>query len=294
MDLRFTIGVAGFPIVNRKSSIQNMNFTGTLTTLSFLVLCAAIALNGVMAFVFLLRKNGDKRSDLAFAGLLIAYSLTALHHVFILKGVFEAKSHLTSLPLYFTLGLGVLLFLAVKLRLFPTYKFEGSDIKHAILPVGQFAYFLGAFLLTDGLLIRRFYSPFYGGLEMALYIFTFYSYQFAAYRYIRFKVSALRKKKEGGQLLYESLVLRRMLRVMMLLFWVNSAYIVTDFVMYELLRLNMHDFRGFTRFGDLSFAAMAGWVGLSGVQLLMKPTYMNVSTFLFYGVKKLFSKKGEI
>jgi hypothetical protein len=183
-----------------------------------------------------------------------------------------------------------LLFISVKLRLFPTYKFMGSDIKHGILPIGQFVYFLGALIWTDGLLIRRFYSPFYGGVEMALYIFTFYAYQFAAYRYIRFKISALRKKKEGGQPLYEALVLRRMLRVMLLLFWVNSAYIVTDFVMYELLRLNMHDFRGFTRFGDLSFAAMAGWAGLSGVQLLMKPPYMNLSSFVFYGVKKVFSK----
>lgn len=268
-----------------------MNLAGTLTSFTFLVLCAVLVLNGAVGLAFLLRKNGDKRSDLAFAALLVTYSLTALHHVFILRGVFEAKPHLTSLPIYLTLSLGVLLFFSVKLRLFPTYKFVGSDIKHAILPVGQFVYFLGAFIWTDGFLLRRFYSPFYGGLEMALYIFTFYAYQFSAYRYIRFKISALRKKQEGGQPLYEALVLRRMLRVMLLLFWVNSAYIVTDFVMYELLQLNMHDFRGFTRFGDLSFAAMAGWVGLSGVQLLMKPPYVNLSSFAFYGVKKVFSRK---
>jgi hypothetical protein len=264
-------------------------FTGTLTALSFWLLCAAIALNGLVATVFLFRKNENKRADIAFAALLIAYALTALHHVFILRGIFQANPSLTALPLYFTLSLGALLFLSVKLRLFPGYKFEGSDLKHAVLPFGQFAYFLGAFLLTDGLLVRRFYSPFYGGLEMALYIFTFYTYQFAAYRYLRFKVSALRKQQEGGQPMYEVLVLRRMLRVMLLLFWVNSAYIVTDFVMYELLQLNMHDFRGFTRFGDLSFAAMAGWVGLTGVQLLMKPPYMNVSTFVFYWLKRAFS-----
>ncbi len=264
-------------------------FTGTLTALSFWMLCAAIVLNGLVAAVFLFRKNENKRADIAFAALLLAYALTSLHHVFILRGIFQANPSLTALPLYFTLSLGVLLFFSVKLRLFPTYKFVGSDLKHAVLPFGQFAYFLGAFLLTDGLLVRRFYSPFYGGLEMGLYIFTFYTYQFAAYRYIRFKVSALRKKQEGGQPLYEVLVLRRMLRAMLLLFWVNSAYIVTDFVMYELLQLNMHDFRGFTRFGDISFAAMAGWVGLTGVQLLMKPPYMNVSMFVFYWLKRAFS-----
>ncbi|MCU0347182.1 MAG: hypothetical protein MUC59_09565 [Saprospiraceae bacterium] len=260
--------------------------TGTLTTLSFLVLCAAIALNGLVAAAFLLRKNENKRADLALAALLLAYALTALHHIFILKGVYEAKPSLTALPIYVTLSLGVLLFFSVKLRLFPTYKFEGSDLKHALLPLGQFAYFLGAWLLTDGVLVRRFYSPFYGGLEMGLYIFTFYTYQFAAYRFIRFQILALRKKKEGGQPLYETLVLRRMLRVMLLLFWVNSAYIVTDFVMYELMQLNMHDFRGFTRFGDLSFATMAGWAGLTGVQLLMKPPYVNLSTFVLRLVKQ--------
>jgi hypothetical protein len=271
-------------------------FTGTLTTLSFLVLCAALALNGLVAAVFLLRKNANKRADLVFAALLFTYSLTALHHVLILRGVYQASPNLTALPLYFTLSFGVLLFYSVKLRLFPKYKFVGSDLKHAILPFGQFIYFIGAFLLTDGLLVRRFYSPFYGGLEMALYIFTFYAYQFAAYRYLRFQLSTLRKKQEGGQPLYETLVLRRMLRVMLLLFWVNSAYIITDFVMYELLKLNMHNFRGFTRFGDLSFAAMAGWVGLTGVQLLMKPPYMNVSTFLFYWIKKavFFWKKSSL
>ncbi|MBK9014360.1 MAG: hypothetical protein IPM82_09855 [Saprospiraceae bacterium] len=138
-------------------------FTGTLTTLSFLVLCATVALNGAVAVFFLLRKNENKRADLAFFGLLLAYALTALHHIFILQGIYQANPHLTSLPLYFTLSFGVLLYISVKLRLFPTYKFVGSDAKHAVLPFGQFAYFLGALLLTDGLLIRRFYSPFMVG-----------------------------------------------------------------------------------------------------------------------------------
>lgn len=266
-------------------------FVGTLATISFLLLCAAAALNGLVAAVFLLRKTDNRRADAAFAGLLMAYSLTCVHHVFILQGVYAQRPDLTSLPLYFTLSFGVLLFLSVKLRLFPGYSFVGSDIKHALLPLGQFLFFLLTWLLTDWEMSRRFYSPFYGGLEMALYIFTFYAYQFAAYRFIRYKISGLRKKKEGGQPLYEALVLRRMLRVMLMLFWINSAYIVTDFVMYELMRLNMHDFRGFTRFGELSFATMAGWAGLSGIQLLLKPPYLNLSTLVFSFLKRKLGKK---
>ena len=82
-----------------------------------------------------------------------------------------------------------------------------------------------------------------------------------------------------------------MLRVMIILFWINSAYIVTDFAMYELLRLNMHHFRGFTRFGDLSFVAMAGWAGLSGLQLLLRLPYLNSSKLAFLLLKKAFGYK---
>lgn len=266
-------------------------FVGTLSTVCLLLLCATVLLNGTVAAVLLFRQGPNRRADAVFATLLLAYALTCVHHALILQGVFHRQPQLAALPLYFTLAFGVLLFFSVKLRLFPAYRFVGSDIKHALLPVGQFLYFLLVWLFADWNLERRFYSPFYGGLEMAFYIFTFYTYQFAAYRYVQYKISALRKQQQGGQLLYETLVMRRMLRVMLVLFWVNSGYIVTDFVMYELLQLNMHNFRGFTRFGDLSFVAMAGWAGLTGIQLLLKPPYLNLSTLVFKGAKKLLRLK---
>ncbi|MEY3367997.1 MAG: hypothetical protein RI973_1152 [Bacteroidota bacterium] len=263
---------------------------GKLALLSSLVLSATLLLNAAIALLFLFRQHHNKRADYFFAGLLLAFAASTFHHLLVLKGAYTSHPGLLFLPVYHTLSLGMLLFFAVKLQLFPSYQFVGSDAKHFLLPVGQVLYFAGLYFLTDveyrlevG---RKFYSPFYGGLEMALYIVTFYAYQFGAYRYIHFKIAALRKKQEGGQMMYQAFVLRRMLRVMLLLFWINSAYIGTDFVMYELLRLNMHDFRGFTRFGDLSFAAMAGWAGLCGIQLLQKPPYVNLSEALFNWLKK--------
>jgi hypothetical protein len=264
-------------------------FLGTLGTISFLLLAICILLDLAVAAAFVFRKGENKRADAFFAALLLSFALTSLHQVFILQGIYGEHPGLLFLPVYFTLSFGVLLFFSVKLRLFPSYQFVGSDAKHLILPLGQFVYFLGLFLFASVAyredLGRKFYSPFYGGFEMALYIGTFYAYQFAAYRYIRFKISALRKKKEGGRPLFEAFALRRMLRVMLILFWINSAYIFTDFVMYELLRLNMHNFRGFTRLGDLSYAAMAGWAGLTGLQLLSKQPYLNVSELVFTWLK---------
>ncbi|MCB0522645.1 MAG: hypothetical protein H6577_10930 [Lewinellaceae bacterium] len=264
-------------------------FIGTLGTISFLILSTCILLDVAVAVAFVCRKGRNKRADYCFAGLLISFALTSLHQVFILQSTYDNHPNLLFLPVYFTLSFGVFLFYSVKLRLFPAYRFVPSDAKHLILPVGQFCYFLGLFLFTSPAyreeLGRKFYSPFYGGLEMALYIATFYAYQFAAYRYIRFKITALRKKKEGGRPLFEAFALRRMLRMMLILFWINSAYIATDFVMYELLHLSMHNFRGFTRLGDLTYAAMAGWAGLTGLQLLSKQPYLNISELLFTWLK---------
>ena len=187
------------------------------------------------------------------------------------------------------------LFYGVKLRLFSSYRFVGSDLKHFILPIGQWVYFIILFFFF-GIAYRQevgrqFYSPFYGGLEMALYIGTFYFYLFGAYRYTQLKIAALRKKQEGGERMFEAFVLRRMLRVMIILFWINSAYIVVDFAMYELLRLDMHRFRGFTRFGDLSFVAMAGWAGVSGLLLLLRLPYLNSSKLVFVFLKKILGYK---
>jgi hypothetical protein len=77
---------------------------------------------------------------------------------------------------------------------------------------------------------------------------------------------------------------------MLVLFWINSAYIVADFVMYELLRLNMHNFRGFTRFGEFSFAAMAGWAGWMGAMLLLKRPYKSFSDGILFQIKKRLKK----
>lgn len=266
-------------------------FIGTLSTICLLLYVGGIALNVLVALGLTFRKNANKRADYFTAGMLVAFALTCLHHVFILQNIYQEKPQWLFLPIYLTLSLGMTMFYAVKLRLFPTYHFVGTDLKHFILPVGQWLYFTILFLgygtAYRAGLGRNFYSPFYGGLEMAFYISTFYFYLFGSYRYTQLKISALRKQKEGGEPLFEAFVLRRFLRVMIFLFWINSAYILIDFGMYELLRLDMHDFRGFTRFGDLSFAAMAGWAGLSGLQLLLRMPYLNSSSLVFSVLKKV-------
>lgn len=269
-------------------------YLGILGTLAFVLLIGCIVLNGISALIFIFRKNENKRADFAFAILLFSFAASCLHHIFILQNIYEENSRLLFLPIYMTLVFGPALFFAVKLRLFSNYKIIGTDAKHFVLPIGQIIYFSILFFFFSPEFKkewgRQFYNPFYGGLEMGLYIATFYAYLFGAYRYTQFRISTLRKRREGGKPLFEAFVLRRMLRVMFILFWINSAYIVVDFVMYEVMSLDMHKFRGFTNFGHLSFIALAGWTGLSGVQLLLNLPYLNSSSIAF-GLVKRFLKR---
>lgn len=240
--------------------LPNLSLSDTIT-LYILLICIVQAL--VVGFYYLFRKGDNKIANVFLGTLLWTLSFTLGHQAFVILDVFERSPDWLFLPIYFTLSFGPLLFYSVKFRLYPTYRFEKSDLKHAILPVGQWLYFIVLFFQPvdfKSAMGRHLFSPFYGSAEMLLYVGTFYAYLYSAYRYIRFKYAKLRHSKNHPEL---KIVLhqKRMVKVLILLFWFNSAYIGGDFIMYELLDYNLHDLRGFTRLGDLSFAAIAFWVG---------------------------------
>lgn len=264
-------------------------YLGPLATLSFFLLTIGVLANVVAGLSFLIRKSENKRADFFQAGMHFSFALTSLHLIMIVQGMFYRNEHLLFLPVYLTLALGPTLFFAIKLRLFPAYKFVPTDAKHFFLPVGQFLYFSILFFFTSpefrAELGRKFYSPFYGGLEMALFIITFNFYMAAAYRFIRFRLARDHNKPHDWEW-HQTLQLRRLIRVLFILFLFNSAYILTDFIMYELLRLNMHDFRGFTRSGEIVFASMAIWVAWVGFKLLRRRPYRSISEATFQFVRQ--------
>lgn len=272
-------------------------YLGPLATVSFLLLAIGLLANVVAAVIFLLRKSDNKRADFFQSGLHLAFALTCLHLILIVQGVYERNEALLFLPVYHTLALGPFLFFAIKLRLFPAYKFVPSDAKHFFLPFGQFCYFAILFFFTTpefrAELGRKFYSPFYGGLEMALFIITFNFYMAAAYRFIRFRLARDHNKPPDWER-HQTLQLRRLIRVLFVLFLFNSAYILTDFIMYELLRLNMHDFRGFTRSGEIVFATMALWVAWAGFRILRKKPYKSMSEATYRFLKQFILRRKKV
>ncbi|MFT4761574.1 MAG: hypothetical protein ACI9XO_004671 [Paraglaciecola sp.] len=239
---------------------------------SFILLSISLTLSVTAGFIFLFRWGNRTIANLFFGFLLILMGVTCLHHFCILLDVYIEQPKWLFLPVYYTLWFGPFLFFAIKMRLYPKYQLVWSDLKHAILPFGQLVYFLVLFnssIEYRDSLGRNFFSPFYGAMEMVLYIGTFYAYLYSAYRYVRYKEAGLRNAKEE-KVRADILFLKRMLKVLLVLFWINSGYIVTDFLMYQFLGINLHTMRGFTRFGDISFGLMVLWMGLNGWRLIFK------------------------
>ncbi len=272
------------------------SLSGIAAVLAYLLSLTTIVLNGLVSLFFLFRRHPNRRADFFHALLLLSFAGTMLYQLLLHNGFFAASPAWLFLPVYGTLSFGTFLFYAVKLRIFPRYRFVWSDAKHFLLPLGQVLYFAGLFWGSSAVyrmdVGRGLLSPFYGGLEMALYVGTFYAYQFGAYRYIHFKVTVLQKKDstETDQL-YSLLILRRMLRVMLVLFWVNSAYIAADFLLEQWVGIQLGNLRGIRHLGDLSFALLGGWVGVASVQLLYPPAYVNFSGLLVRWVRMLAGNK---
>ena len=216
---------------------------------------------------FIIRPKSDKRPDLFFGGLLVTLALTLTHNLMVHTGVFLRNPKLLFLPVYYTLWFGPLYFYFVKLKLYPQYQLRWSDAKHLILPLGQLLFLLFNFFNTaetKSAIGRNFFSPFYGGVEMLLYITSFFGYLYFAYRYIKSKraeVRAATDKSEGRKVAW----LQRMSKVLFILFWINATYIFTDFLSYEILGINLHLLKGFDYIGSLSFASLLGWLAFNGL-----------------------------
>lgn len=256
---------------------------------SLLLLAIGMAANLTMALIWLIFPSPQRRADYFTSAMHLAYASTSFHLILIALDVFEKNPDLLFLPVYWTLALGPFMFFSIKLRLFPKYKFVPSDLKHFILPAGQFLYFSLLFVFAEiGFrqeLGRKFYSPFYGGLEMALFITTFNFYIAAAYRFIKFKITHCQRTNDQTTL-QTTLQLRRMLRVLFVLFLFNSIYIFTDFIMYEVLGLNMHNYQTFTRFGEVLFASMSAWMAWASLSIFKKWTYQSYSDLIWQWLRK--------
>lgn len=232
------------------------------------VLAAQVIYSLGIGVLFFGKSSGEKRSNACYGLLLITFALTLLHYWLVLAGVYERYPSLYFIPIYSTLSLPTLLFYHVKLRMYPQYQLRRSDLKHFILPIGQFVFFVFMFFSSMDFKAdygRQFFNPFYGALEQGLFLSLFFAYLFFARRYVVQKRNSLRDKSELRKVLYA----RKLLQVLFYLFCIHTFFVLSDFISYQFWDLNLRSVKIFAALGILSFAAILFWLGIYGFQILL-------------------------
>jgi hypothetical protein len=240
----------------------------TLLYYLLLLILVANALQGLgIGGLYFFKRSGEKRANYFYGILLIAFSLTVVHNIFLVLNLYELHPQLKFLPIYFTLAFPTLIFYHVKLALYPGYKLRLSDAKHFILPVGQFIFFVVLFfspLEYKKEIGRQFFNPFFGAFEQFLYLVTFYAYLYFAYRYIIQRQKTVKVRRELRLVLY----LKKLIKILLVLFAIHTVFVLTDFVCYEFLGIDLRVIKIFAGSGILSFAALNYWLSIYGFQVL--------------------------
>ena len=232
------------------------------------ILMAASLLAAIgIGTLFFLKRSGELRANCLYGALLIASGLTQLHFLFLFSGLTDRYPPLEFLPIYFTLWLPVLLFFHVKISLYPNYRLRIGDLKHFIFPFAQLLFFVGIWLFPE---FRRpegryFYSPFYGGLEQALYLVIWPAYIVFSYQYLRRRRAKLRRKTMPRLVWY----LRKLLKGSMLFVIAYAILALSDFISYNYFFVDMRDRQWYAAMQSLSYTVLVVWLSIYGFQVLL-------------------------
>lgn len=246
-----------------------MNVSRLLFYLLVAVLGVGVLQGLTIGNLFFFKRSGEIRANYFYGFLLITFSLTLLHHIFIMTGVFEHYPGLYFLPIYYTLAFPTLLFYYVKLNLYPAYRFQLTDVKHFILPLGQFLFFVSIFFTAieyKSQLGRQFFNPFYGALEQLLYLTTFFAYLYFSWRYIQRKQNNISNDRKA---LRQVLYMKVLIKVLFVLFCIQTIFVLSDFITFELFNINLRSVKLYAALGVLSFTALLFWLGIYGFQVLL-------------------------
>lgn len=220
-----------------------------------------------IGLIFLLRSTGNKKANLFFGGLLLAFALAIVNLIFAHMGIYSQHQYLYFIPLWYTLSFGPFLFYYVKFSLYPTYELRRSDAKHFLLPIAQALFYWSIGFRDEAFkdwIWEVFIRPFFSTFEGILFLISFFGYLALSYRYIKFKQAILKKKDARPWELRKVTWLQNVVKVLFVLACINSFYTIVDFVAFRFFQRNLYNLPGFSYLGDLSFAAMVYWLGFNG------------------------------
>ena len=243
---------------------------------TLLVLVVTIAGGFFVGFLWLFRRaRPNPYANKLYALLLWAFSFTMTDRFLMYSDIANRHPKFSFLPIYFSFSLGPLLFYYVKSRLYPKFRLHRADLKHFIFPVVQAIILLYIGFQSDEAkhnFRHYFFSPFYGNFEKGVYILFFSFYLYSAYRFIGHERILLAKYNSNSSFNNNNLRrqllitgwLKRMVKVMFILFAVNASFILVDYFSFKFFEINLNTKAMFTALTELSFASMIGWLIVNG------------------------------
>jgi hypothetical protein len=245
--------------------------------LTILLMSGGVVSGGILGLLSLQRKTSNKWQSILWGLLLIGFSLTLLDKLLAYSFIAQRHLRVAFLPIYVSFALGPLVFFYVKSRLYPiNFKMKRADFKHFILPTVQFALlsWVGIQNATAKSEFQsHFFSPFSGNFEKGVFILQFFLYLYFAYRFIlhekhplSIKASKNRLSMTNTDFRRQVLVvgwLKRMIKVLFILFGVHTFFILTDYFSFRLFDINLQTKALFSAFYELSFVAMLFWLCLN-------------------------------
>lgn len=218
---------------------------------------------GSMGIWYFIRPVGKREANGLLSFFLGVLALSLLHNLLVNIGIFNDNPRWYFIPIQYHLALGPLLFFYVKSRLYRFFHLQMKDFKHFILPTVQaVSYFTVGFgsAAYKETIWNNSYLPYGKPLEGFLFVVGFSFYIYFSYRFIRHKLNLLTKREGFAWELDKVKRLKRMVKGLVLLFLVSAGYIVGDFIVYQILGVNLYDIRGYTYIGDISFSLIVLWV----------------------------------
>ena len=256
-------------------------------------------LGGMMGTWYFVRLVGKREANLLLSVFLGVLSLSLLHNLLVNIGIFNNQPRYYFIPIWYTLSFGPLLFFFVKSRLFRPFHLQKKDFKHFIIPLLQATFYLAVGFRSaafKGQLWETSYVPLGKPIEGLLYIIGFTFYLYYSYRFIRYKLALLARKKAFAWEIDKVNRLKRLVKGLIALFAISAVYIIGDFCTYRFLGLNLYNIRGFTYIGDLSFTLMVLWVSYYAFRNAFFPSRQRLKTskepkLLLEKINALFQKE---
>jgi hypothetical protein len=209
-----------------------------------------------------------KLHKLIYFFLLVCSNFTLVNNVIFYKQWYLKYPGLIFLPIYFSLSVGPLFFFYTKARLYPNFRLKASDFKHFILASVQFIFFIYLFVLkleNKKVMLDRFFSPIFGNLEDLIFIFITMMYIYFSYRFVLHERGRLQKSKGTKREIFILGWLKRHIKVVAVLFAIHASFILSNYLGFKLLDINLNNKTIFNAMIELSFCTVVFWMNLNAI-----------------------------